>query len=113
MAEPYLQQVTSQALKIRWISVQCYEIVLPNGKVIVTDPFYLDAAKFDGMVDLTKNQQMERDVYAQRGFSVDDFTGADYIILNHVHGDHSNLVGQLWNKFYKTKIERKETIALE
>ena len=34
------------------------------------------------------------------GFSVDDFTGADYIILNHVHGDHSNLVGELWNKFY-------------
>lgn len=100
MAEPYLQQVTSQALRIRWISVQCYEIVLPNGKVIVTDPFYLDAAKFDGMTDLTKNQQMERDVYAQRGFSVDDFTGADYIIMNHVHGDHSNLVGELWNKFY-------------
>ena len=100
MAQPYLLRMDSQALKIRWISVQCYEIVLPNGKVIVTDPFYLDAGIFDGMTELTKNQKLERDIYSQRGFSVDDFTGADYIILNHVHGDHSNLVGELWNRFY-------------
>lgn len=100
MAEPYLRQVTSQALRIRWISVQCYEIVLPNGKVIVTDPFYLDAGRFDGLTELTQNQKLERDIYSQRGFSVDEFTGADYIILNHVHGDHSNLVGELWNRFY-------------
>ena len=100
MAEPYLIRMDSQAIKIRWISVQCYEIVLPNGKVIVTDPFYLDAGIFDGLTELTKNQKLERDIYSQRGFSVDDFTGADYIILNHVHGDHSNLVGELWNRFY-------------
>lgn len=100
MAEPYLLRMDSQALKIRWISVQCYEIVLPSGKVIVTDPFYLDAGIFDGRTELTRNQKMERDIYSQRGFSVDDFTGADYIILNHVHGDHCNLVGELWNRFY-------------
>lgn len=100
MADPYLLRMDSQALKIRWISVQCYEIVLPNGKVIVTDPFYLDAGIFDGLTELTKNQKLERDIYSQRGFSVDDFTGADYIILNHVHGDHSNLIGELWNRFY-------------
>lgn len=100
MAEPYLMQVDSQALKLRWISVQCYEIVLPNGKVIVTDPFYWDTSHFDGLTELTKNQKMEKDIYAQSGFSVDDFTGADYILLNHVHGDHSNLVGELWNRFF-------------
>lgn len=100
MSEPYLQQVDSCALRIRWISVQCYEIVLPNGKVIVTDPFYWDNSHFDGLTELTKNQQMEKQIYAQSGFSVDDFTGADYILLNHVHGDHSNLTGELWNKFY-------------
>lgn len=98
--QPYLTQTASQALRIRWISVQCYEIVLPNGKVIVTDPFYLDASIYDGMTELTKSQKMERDIYSQTGFSVDDFTGADYILLNHVHGDHCNLVGELWNKFY-------------
>lgn len=96
----YLKGEESCALKIRWISVQCYEMVLPNGKVIVTDPFYWDASHYDGMTELTKNQQMEKDIYSQTGFSVDQFTGADYIILNHIHGDHSNIVGELWNRFY-------------
>ena len=36
----YVESVQSEALRIRWISVQCYEMVLPNGKTIVTDPFY-------------------------------------------------------------------------
>ena len=100
MSEPYVTSLASQALRIRWISVQCYEMVLPNGKVIVTDPFYWDMSHFDGLGDLTKNQKMEKDIYAQTGFSADDFTGGDYMILNHVHGDHSNLVGELWNRFY-------------
>ncbi len=100
MAETYLERMDSQALRLRWISVQCYEIVLPGGKVLVTDPFYWDISHFDGMAELTKNQKMEKEIYAQSGFSVDNFTGADYILLNHVHGDHSNLVGELWNRFY-------------
>ena len=100
MTEPYSDRVDSQALRLRWISVQCYEIVLPGGKALVTDPFYCDESHYEGLTELTKNQKMERDVYAQTGFSVDEFTGADYILLNHVHGDHSNLVGQLWNLFF-------------
>ncbi len=100
--QPYLNEISSEALRLRWISVQCYEIRLPNGKVLVTDPFYLDAERFDGISEeeLTKNQKLEKQIYAQRDFSVDEFTGADYILLNHVHGDHSNLVGKLWHKFY-------------
>lgn len=96
----YESNMHSVSIRIRWISVQCYEIVLPNGKVIVTDPFYWDMSHFEGMTDLTKNQEMEKNVYAQVGFSADEFTGADYIIMNHVHGDHSNLAGELWNRFY-------------
>ena len=68
MAKPYATKIDSQALKIRWISVQCYEMVLPNGKVIVTDPFYWDMSHFDGLTELTKNQKMEKDIYAQTGF---------------------------------------------
>ena len=98
--QAYERKATSCSIRIRWISVQCYEIVLPNGKVIVTDPFYWDISHFDGMTELTKEQSMEKTVYAQEGFSVDRFTGADYIILNHIHGDHSNLAGELWNRFY-------------
>lgn len=98
MAEPYLTRIDAQAIKIRWISVQCYEIVLPNGKVIVTDPFYLDASALENTPE--DKFKLEKQVYAQTGFSVDDFSGADYMILNHVHGDHSNIVGDLWRKFY-------------
>lgn len=48
MAEPYLLQMDSEALRIRRFPVQCYEIVLPGGKVPVADPFYRDAGPFDG-----------------------------------------------------------------
>lgn len=98
--KPYLQRMDSLAVRLRWISVQCYEIVLPGGKVLVTDPFYWDMSHFDGLTELTKNQQIERDIYGQTGFSPDEFTGADYILISHVHGDHSNLTGELWNRFY-------------
>lgn len=96
----YERNESSISIRIRWISVQCYEIMLPNGKVIVADPFYWDSSHFDGLTELTRSQKMEKQIYAQSGFSVDDFTGADYIILNHIHGDHSNLTGKLWNRFY-------------
>ena len=99
--QPYMNGISSLALRIRWISVQCYEMVLPGGAVLVTDPFYLDEAVFDGIPDelLTKDQKIEKKIYAQRGFSVEDFTGGAYILINHVHGDHTNLTGQLWRRF--------------
>ncbi|MBM6777888.1 MBL fold metallo-hydrolase, partial [Collinsella tanakaei] len=92
--------VQSEALRIRWISVQCYEMVLPNGKTIVTDPFYWEGDNLRVLPELTKQQANSLKVYAQEGFSVDDFTGADYILISHVHGDHMNIAGDLWNKFY-------------
>lgn len=96
MAEPYVQREESLAVKLRWISVQCYEMVLPNGAVVVTDPFYLDKSFYG---DQPEAMAGEGKVYGSSGFSVEEFTGADYIILNHVHGDHCNLVGQLWERF--------------
>mgnify|MGYP005795547717 CR=1 FL=1 len=97
----YEQRADSLSVGIRWISVQCYEIRLPNGKTIVTDPFYWDLSHYEGKKeeDLSPSQRMEKEVYAQSGFSADAFEGADYIILNHIHGDHSNLTGELWNRF--------------
>lgn len=96
----YQSMAQSDALQIRWISVQCYEIVLPNGKVIITDPFYWDGSNYEGLPELSKQQENDLKVYAQKGFSVDKITGADYILLSHAHADHTNLVGKLWNKFY-------------
>ncbi len=95
----YKDAAVSQALKIRWISVQCYEIALPNGKVIVTDPFIWDGSNLEGK-ELTEQEKRELKVYKQTGFTVNDFTGADYIIISHAHGDHCNIVGDLWNRFY-------------
>lgn len=56
-----------------------HEIILPNGKVVLIDPFFLDC-KFPG-------------------FSRDDVTGADYIILTHAHLDHDSDLGYLVHKF--------------
>ena len=100
MSKEYLPSAASEALKIRWISVQCYEMVLPGGKILVTDPFFWDGSNLNGRENLTKQQQNDLKVYAQSGFSVDDFTGADYILLSHVHPDHSNITGKLWDRFY-------------
>ena len=91
---------SSEALKLRWISVQCYEMVLPNGKVIVTDPFYWEGENIADPKALSEEDQKFYQVYKQTGFSVDDFTGADYILITHIHGDHVNIVGKLWEKFH-------------
>ena len=58
--QDYKKGISSLAVRIRWISVQCYEIVLPNGKVIVTDPFYWDASHYDGLTELTANQKWKK-----------------------------------------------------
>lgn len=96
----YLNMAQSEALRVRWISVQCYEMILPNGKVIVTDPFYWDGNNYEALPMLTEEQKQEYKVYAQKGFSADQFTGANYILISHVHGDHCNLTGKLWRKFH-------------
>ena len=68
-----------QGLKLRWIYGACYEIVLPNGKVIVTDPFITP-------------EKLE-------GFNVDEITGADYVLCTHTHYDHTADISYLLNKF--------------
>ncbi len=49
---------------------------------------------------LSEEDQKLYNVYCQSGFNEDGFTGADYILLTHNHGDHVNLVGKLWEKFH-------------
>ena len=56
-----------------------HEIVLPNGKIVLVDPYFIDC-KFDS-------------------FTRDDVTGADYIILTHGHFDHDSDLGYLAHKF--------------
>lgn len=70
MSEAYETRMDSIALKIRWISVQCYEMVLPGGKTLVTDPFYWDMSHFDGLTEdeLTKNQKLEKKCMRREDF---------------------------------------------
>ena len=69
----------SKGLKLRWVYGACYEIVLPNGKVIITDPY------------ITPNDL--------DGFTIDDITGADYILCSHTHYDHTADIAALIRKF--------------
>ena len=62
----------------------------------MTDPFYLYKSYNDAHPEAPAG---EKKVYGSEGFSPEDITGADYIILNHVHADHCSLVGMLWEKF--------------
>ena len=37
---------TTQGLKFRWINGQCFEFVFPNGKVLLSDPYFDDNEHF-------------------------------------------------------------------
>jgi Predicted Zn-dependent hydrolases of the beta-lactamase fold len=73
-------------IKIRWITTVCFEIVLPNGKVILIDPW-------------TGFSQTHPTLDMKTGFEVDDFTGADYIFLSHTHFDHIDDARAVCDKF--------------
>ena len=73
------------SIKIRWITTTCFEVLLPNGKTLLLDPW-------TGKSDLEPEMAMERD------FSVDDFTGADYVFVSHSHFDHFDVMKELLEK---------------
>jgi L-ascorbate metabolism protein UlaG (beta-lactamase superfamily) len=66
-------------VKLRWLGYVCFEIVLPSGKVLVTDPY----------IDCSPTAPIKWD----------EVTGADYITLTHGHYDHITEVGALAHKF--------------
>lgn len=71
-------------LKIRWINYAGYEIILPNGKVVLIDP------------SLVFHQSEEvRKPLAEAFYT----HGADYIIISHVHGDHVNDIPTILEKY--------------
>ena len=67
------------SIKLRWLGFNCFEVVLPSGKVIVTDPF----------IDLSWTAPIKSG----------EVTGADYITLTHADYDHVTDVGPLVQKF--------------
>jgi L-ascorbate metabolism protein UlaG (beta-lactamase superfamily) len=75
----YRIKESSMSIKLRWLGNACFEIVLPSGKVLITDPF----------IDYSPTSPIKSD----------QVTGADYIALTHTHFDHCTDVGTLTNKF--------------
>ena len=87
----YVKSERVNAVKVRWIQCQCYEIKLPNGKTIVIDPFFAE-------------DKAGKKFKLPSPFSADDFEGCDYILLNHSHCDHVLSIPELFEKFHPTVI---------
>jgi len=69
-----------QGLQLRSFGVGCaHEMILPNGKHIVIDPFF--------------------GAQEQPGQGREDITAADYILITHTHFDHDLAAGYLAKKF--------------
>jgi L-ascorbate metabolism protein UlaG (beta-lactamase superfamily) len=62
-------------LRMRWLGIACFEIVLPNGKTLVINPFVDDAVSSP--------------------ITSDQFEGCDYLFLTHGHYDHILDTGKL------------------
>ena len=67
------------SIKLRWLGYVCFEVLLPDGKVLVTDPH----------IDCSPTAPI----------GCQDVTGADYIAITHGHFDHITEVGALVEKF--------------
>ncbi len=72
------------SIKLRWLGTNCFEIVLPSGKVLVIDPY----------IDYSPTSPIKSD----------EVTGADYIAITHTHFDHCSDTGVLVNKFHSKVI---------
>lgn len=77
----------SSGLKFRWLNGQSFAFRFPNGKTLITDPWFLD----DG------SRMAEKCV---PGFSMDQIDACDYVFLNHGHGDHTAHLQQVVDKFH-------------
>lgn len=69
----------SQAIGIRWFNDACYEIKLPNGKSILTDPY----------IDDSPNKLL----------SSEALNAADYILISHSHFDHTLGLTEVLRRF--------------
>ena len=67
------------SFQMRWLGTACFEIVLPNHRTIITDPYVDDSVS----APITSDQ----------------FEGCDYIFITHGHYDHVLDVGTLANRF--------------
>lgn len=72
---PYQEDTMMNTLKFRWIHAQCYQFILPNGKCLLTDPFFPQEEK----AWVRENTPF---------LDIEDLGEIDYITINHSHFDH-------------------------
>ena len=80
---------SSEQLKIRWINANMVEMLLPNGKTFITDPFYTESLP---------GQSVSFKLPFK--ISIDDFERCDYIFVNHAHPDHYMNIKEFVDKFH-------------
>lgn len=82
-------------LQFRWINAQCIQMKLPNGKVILTDPFFPSPT-----TPWNVSKEMF-DAYAlEDPFDESSLEKVDYIIINHTHGDHILKLEEVYQKYH-------------
>lgn len=94
------QLVVSSGLKLRWINGQCFEFKFLNGKTLLTDPWY----SWD-----EPNHPLAK--ICPPGFKTDNLEGADYVFLNHTHGDHIQNLQEVYDRFKSTVITHSAVAA--
>lgn len=73
---PYQPSLRTASLQFRWIHGQCFQFRLPDGKVLMTDPFFPQHPR------AWVRENTPR-------FDLADLGTVDYVAINHAHFDHT------------------------
>ena len=90
-------------VKIRWNGFAFYEIVLPNGKVILTDPYQY---RIDKRMCAEESYVKFNDRKAS-----DTVSGCDYVLLTHAHMDHAADLPDIMGKYHWARLVVPDTSA--
>lgn len=85
---PFETAASAGELSLRWFTGNCYEIKLPSGKTVVTDPFL-------------PHPDEEITLWAKNycGYTAESLEGCDYAIIGHSHGDHLGSIAEVFDRF--------------
>lgn len=95
---PNVKNVEAAPLRFRWFTCNCYQFMFPNGKTFVVDPFLLPKG-------YTGDPH-----FSYMGFETKDLGSAEYVFINHGHGDHIGTLKETWEK-YDSRILAQDTTA--
>lgn len=82
---PYKKECSASALRFRWIHGQCFQFQLPDGKILMTDPFFPQNPK----AWTRENTPM---------FDIESLGKVDYVTINHSHFDHTSNLADVFKE---------------